>query len=101
MAVLASALVRPALVLTAVCSARRWLVPEPTMVVECASCRPFCWLLVVEGAEAVSGATLRCNSPRAIDAEQKTRRDPEEARARANSRVQQHPHVWLRRSHEL
>jgi hypothetical protein len=52
MAVLASALVRPAAVLTAVCSSRRWLGtmdgeatlstidPEPTMVVECASCRP-------------------------------------------------------------
>ena len=53
---LASALVRPALVLpSAVCSARRWLDPEPTMVVECASCRPFCWLLVnpssVEGGD--------------------------------------------------
>ncbi len=67
-AVLASALVRPALVLTAVCSARRWLDPEPTMVVECASCRPFCRLLGGEGAEVVTArvtATLPCN-PRII-----------------------------------
>ena len=55
-AVLASALVRSATVLTAVCSSRRWLGtrdaeatlptidPEPTMDMDCASCRPSCWL---------------------------------------------------------
>ena len=55
-AVLASALVRSATVLTAVCSSRRWLGtrdaeatlptidPEPTIDVECTSCRPSCWL---------------------------------------------------------
>ena len=69
-AVLARALVRPALVLTSVCSARRWLDPEPTMVVECASCRPFCRLLGGEGAEVVT-ATLPCN-PRVIDAQEKS-----------------------------
>ena len=53
---LASALFRPALVLpSAVCSARRWLDPEPTMIVECASCRPFCWLLVKANPSSVEG----------------------------------------------
>ena len=56
-AVLASAMVRLATVLTWACSSRRWLGtldakvtlptidPEPTIIVECASCRPSCWLL--------------------------------------------------------
>ena len=66
-AVLASALVRPATVLTAVCSSRRWLGtrdaeatlptidPEPTIVVECASCRPSCWLLGRARPSSVEG----------------------------------------------
>jgi hypothetical protein len=66
-AVLASALVRSATVLTAVCSSRRWLGtrdgevtlstidPEPTMVVECASCRPSCWLLGRARPSSVEG----------------------------------------------
>jgi hypothetical protein len=87
-AVLASALVRPATVLTAICSSRRWLGtsckedslgmsldsgaartsskrdaevtlptidPEPTMVVECVSCRPSCWLLGRARPSSVEG----------------------------------------------
>jgi hypothetical protein len=60
---MASALVRPALVLTAVCSARRWLDPEPTMVVECASCRPSCWLLGRARPSSVDGAGRGLNPP--------------------------------------
>jgi hypothetical protein len=66
-AVLASALVRSATVLTAVCSSRRWLGtrdaevtlstidPEPAMLVECASCRPSCWLLGRARPSSVEG----------------------------------------------
>jgi hypothetical protein len=66
-AVLASALVRSATVLTAVCSSRRWLGtrdaevtlptidPEPAMFVECASCRPSCWLLGRARPSSVEG----------------------------------------------
>jgi uncharacterized membrane protein YgcG len=66
-AVLASALVRSATVFTAVCSSRRWLGtrdaevtlptidPEPTMLVECASCCPSCWLLDRARPSSVEG----------------------------------------------
>jgi len=67
-AVLASALFRPATVPTWVCSSRRWLGtrdaeatlptidPEPTIVVECSSCRPSCWLPGMARPSSVNGS---------------------------------------------
>jgi hypothetical protein len=60
---LASALVRPALVLTWVCSSRRWLGTrddEPSIVVECASSRPCCWLLGSASPSSVEGGRGAC-----------------------------------------
>ena len=75
-AVLASALVRLALVLTEVCSSRRWWLgtrdaeatlptidPEPTMVAECASWRPCCWLLGRARPSSIEGGRGKGPNP--------------------------------------